>query len=70
MNPYKVDRSRVSTLTDLPNIGKAGAKDLELLGIHTPEQLKGQCPFEMYASSLSDLASVGGKALSANGNAP
>jgi hypothetical protein len=49
MNPDKVDRSRIRTLTDLPNIGKAGAKDLELLGIHSAEQLIGQCPFEMYA---------------------
>ncbi|AZN35714.1 helix-hairpin-helix domain-containing protein [Iodobacter ciconiae] len=56
MNPDKVDRSRVSTHTDLPNIGKAGAKDLELLGIHTPEQLKSQCPFEMYARLCQQTA--------------
>ena len=35
-------------LTDLPNIGEAGAQDLRLLGIHQPSQLVGKCPFEMY----------------------
>jgi hypothetical protein len=48
MNPSKVDRSRVALLTDLPNIGKASAKDLRQLGIQAPKQLIGQCPFEMY----------------------
>lgn len=48
MNPRKVDRSRVKTLTDLPNIGKASAADLRLLGISSPEQLSGECPFAMY----------------------
>jgi len=49
MNPSKVDRARVSVLTDLPNIGKSCADDLRLLGILEPGQLVGQCPFEMYA---------------------
>lgn len=48
MSPSKVDRARVKQLTDLPNVGKATAGDLALLGFHTPEQLVGQCPFEMY----------------------
>jgi hypothetical protein len=48
MNPSKVDRSRVVVLTDLPNVGEAGAQDLRLLGIHQPSQLVGKCPFEMY----------------------
>ncbi len=48
MNPSKVDRSRLVKLTDLPNIGKAGAEDLRRLGIHDPNQLKGKCPLEMY----------------------
>lgn len=48
MNPNKVDRSRLVTLTDLPNIGPACAHDLRLLGIHEPSQLVGQRPFEMY----------------------
>ena len=48
MSPNKVIRNRVVALTDLPNIGKAGAEDLRLLGIHEPNQLIGKCPFEMY----------------------
>ncbi len=48
MNPSKVVRKNVRKLTDLPNIGKAGAVDLELLGIEAPEDLKGQDPYEMY----------------------
>ncbi|WMN61774.1 helix-hairpin-helix domain-containing protein (plasmid) [Pseudoalteromonas xiamenensis] len=48
MNPSKVIRENVVKLTDLPNIGKASAEDLLLLGIDNPSQLIGQCPFEMY----------------------
>ncbi len=48
MNPSKVDRNRVVVLTDLPNIGEAGAEDFRLLGIYNPSQLVGKCPFEMY----------------------
>lgn len=48
MNPSKVERSRVRHLTDLPNIGRAGADDLRLIGIEAPEQLAGRCPFAMY----------------------
>ena len=48
MNPTKVTRSRLNTLTDLPNIGKAGAEDLRVLGINRPEQLIGLCPYEMH----------------------
>jgi len=48
MHPEKVDRLHLNKLTDLPNIGKAGAEDLRLLGIHTPDQLVGRCPYEMY----------------------
>lgn len=50
MNPAKVDRANVTKLTDLPNIGKAGAADLRVLGIETPDQLIGRCPFEMFES--------------------
>lgn len=49
MNPAKVDRNRLSRLEDLPNIGKASAQDLRLLGILTPSDLAGQDPFAMYA---------------------
>lgn len=48
MNPSKVDRNQLKSLTDLPNIGKALADDLHLLGIHEPQQLIGLCPYEMY----------------------
>jgi len=48
MHPDKVDRNRLRQLTDLPNIGKAGAADLRLLGISAPADLVGQCPWEMY----------------------
>jgi len=49
MNPRKVDRARVVQLTDLPNVGKAMAADLRLLGFDAPAQLAGACPFEMHA---------------------
>lgn len=48
MNPAKVKRDRVHRLTDLPNIGPAMAKDLELFGITRPDQLTGQDPFRLY----------------------
>ena len=48
MSPKKVDRSRLKHLTDLPNVGKAIAEDLRLLGYHFPEQVSGASPFEMY----------------------
>lgn len=48
MNPAKVIRERVKTLTDLPNIGRAMAEDLQLLGIQNPEQLKGRDPYALY----------------------
>lgn len=48
MNPLKVNRNRTYKLTDLPNIGKAGASDLQLLGIMSPKELIGRNPYEMY----------------------
>jgi hypothetical protein len=48
MNPSKVKREQMSKLTDLPNIAKAGAADLELLGINEPGDLKGLDPYDMY----------------------
>jgi hypothetical protein len=48
MNPANVIRERTSKLTDLPNIGKAMACDLRLLGIVEPHQIEGRCPLEMY----------------------
>jgi hypothetical protein len=48
MNPLKVDRTRITRLTDLPNIGEASAQDLRLIGIKDASQLAGMCPFELY----------------------
>lgn len=48
MNPSKVDRARLVRLTDLPNVGPATAEDLHLLGVRSPEDLVGRCPFELF----------------------
>ncbi len=48
MNPQKVRRESVHKLEDLPNIGKAMADDLRLIGISRPEQLAEREAFEMY----------------------
>lgn len=48
MNPARVDRSTLKTLTDLPNIGKASAEDLRLLGIASPADLCGCDPLELF----------------------
>lgn len=50
MNPARVERSKVQKLEDLPNIGKAMATDLRLIGIHSPEQLKGCNGYELYSA--------------------
>lgn len=42
------DRHTVSRLENLPNIGKAIAGDLKLIGIDHPEKLVGKDPFELY----------------------
>ena len=54
MHPDKVIRDKVVRLTDLPNIGKASAADLVLLGINKPSDLLGQDPYVMY-KRLCDL---------------
>jgi len=41
-------REEAVTLTDIPNVGPAIARDLRLLGIDEPEQLKGLDPFLLY----------------------
>ena len=56
MSPSKVERIRVRLLTDLPNIGKAGADDMRLLGIHEPQQLIGMCPFQLYEQLCENTA--------------
>ena len=42
------NRETVSRLEDLPNIGKASASDLRLIGIYHPKDLIGKEPFGMY----------------------
>ena len=42
------NRKTVSRLEDLPNIGKAMANDLRLIGIDHPNKLIGKNPFELY----------------------
>ena len=48
MHPKKVVRASTVKLEDLPNIGKACAGDLRLIGIDKPEQLIGRDPLELY----------------------
>jgi hypothetical protein len=48
MNPNKVSREKLNTLTDLPNIGPSIAGDLQLIGINAPAQLTGQDPIKLY----------------------
>jgi hypothetical protein len=48
MNPSKVERSKTHKLTDLPNVGQAMARDLELIGIKAPKDLIDRDPLELY----------------------
>lgn len=48
MHPDKVVRTKTRRLEDLPNIGKACAADLRLIGITAPAQLIGQRPLQLY----------------------
>ncbi len=57
MNPSKVSRDRLETLTDLPNIGPAMARDLQLLGFDHPSQLAGQDPQALY-DRLGELTGI------------
>ena len=43
-----LDRETVSRLDELPNIGKAMADDLQLIGIDHPRKLIGKESFELY----------------------
>ena len=42
------DREKVSRLDGLPNIGKAMADNLRLVGIDHPKKLIGEDPFDLY----------------------
>ena len=46
--PMTPDRKTLSRLQELPNVGKAIAKDLRLIGIDNPRKLIGKDPFELY----------------------
>lgn len=48
MHPNKVNRAALRALTDLPNIGPAGARDLRLLGVSQPAELAGRDPLALY----------------------
>ncbi|GGC58719.1 helix-hairpin-helix domain-containing protein [Undibacterium terreum] len=41
-------KEEVQKLEDLPNIGKAAAADLRLLGIFRPQELVGKDPMQLY----------------------
>ncbi len=57
MQPAKVRRDRVQTLTDLPNVGPACAADLRLLGFDSPQQLAGKDAYTLYRR-LCDITQV------------
>ncbi len=42
------DKKTVSELKELPNIGKAIARALQVIGIEHPRQLIGKDPFKLY----------------------
>jgi hypothetical protein len=50
MNPSRCSRDRLHRLIDLPNVGPAMARDLQILGIETPGELVGRDPLELYRS--------------------
>jgi Pathogenicity locus len=47
-NMTTASRDHIKKLEDLPNIGKAGAADLRLLGFERADQLPGKDPLELY----------------------
>ncbi|HRQ34593.1 MAG TPA: helix-hairpin-helix domain-containing protein [Chiayiivirga sp.] len=56
MNPTKVRREAVHSLTDLPNVGPATAADLRLLGITRPADLAQADPFALYQALCQQTA--------------
>lgn len=56
MNPARVERERVRLLTDLPNVGPAMKRDMELIGVRTPAQLIGRDPLKLYRSLCAKTA--------------
>jgi len=43
-----VKQREIAELEDLPNIGPAMARDLRLIGIDRPEELRGTDPYRLY----------------------
>lgn len=41
-------RENIKYLQDIPNVGPAITKDLQLLGVHHPAQLPGRDPYQMF----------------------
>ena len=41
-------REEIKSLQDIPNVGPAIEKDMQLLGLHDPAQLPGQDPYQMF----------------------
>lgn len=48
MHPARVDRRHLQSFTDLPNVGRAFAGELQLLGFRAPAELAGQDPVALY----------------------
>ena len=42
------DRSTMTRLEEIPNVGKATARDLRRIGIHHPAELVGRDAFQLY----------------------
>ncbi len=42
------DRKTITQLEELPNVGKATADDLRMIGIDDPKKLIGKNPYELY----------------------
>jgi Pathogenicity locus len=57
MNPTHVRRDKLNTFADLPNVGAAFAKDFQLLGYKTPQDLIGCDGIAMY-EKLCDLTAT------------
>jgi len=57
MNPAKIRRSCVRQPTALPNLGPFVAGILKMIDIHSPEQLAGRDPLQLYR----DICNKSGK---------
>lgn len=48
MHPDRVNRARLDSLTDLPNIGPSLAQTLRDVGVQAPSDLVGKDPYKLY----------------------